>query len=122
MNEQFETITVAEVVERDRAKVFSKFETRMLIAIEVARRDAVRKGGDEAIAITGDQQVNALFCQVVNEAAGVSLHWRMLEQLFAKKGEFPKGEDFVRENSEQAKQQAKNWFLQLVAQLFSATR
>jgi hypothetical protein len=116
MNEQFyKTITVAEAVELERANVLRKFETRMLIAIEVARRDAVRKGHDQLRAIGGDQQVNGLFCQVVNESAHAGLMWQMLEQ-FGKK-EFPKAEDFVRENIQQATKQAGNWLVRLVTQL-----
>jgi hypothetical protein len=49
--------------------VFNKYETRLMIAIEGAPRDAIRNGRDELKTIQQDEQLLTIFSEVVEAQA-----------------------------------------------------
>jgi hypothetical protein len=68
-------ISPADAAQLERDGVFRRFETRMMVAVESARRDARRNGRNEIDTILGDEQVAALVAEVLDQASHAGLSW-----------------------------------------------
>jgi hypothetical protein len=73
-----EQISPPEASKLESELVFKRFEPRMMIALERARRAAIRNGSDELKAILCDEQVTAMFGEVVAEASRAGLGWTII--------------------------------------------
>jgi hypothetical protein len=71
-------VTLAEALAAERAQALRQYETRLMIAIEQARRAAVRRGLDSravVCAIVLDARVCELYCEAIRAACASGLVW-----------------------------------------------
>ena len=68
-----EYISLTEAVERESELVFKRLEPRMMIAVELARRDAIRNGRDQLETIGRNEQVDAIFREAITEGSRAGL-------------------------------------------------
>jgi hypothetical protein len=115
------SIALTEASELEIKAVISRYEPPMLIAIERARRDAIRNGRDALKTILGDEQVNAIFNEVV-EAVLVAIDRDAAQLAREEDAEaMPVGSRDINSRVQQhcglAKDEAREWFVSLVAHL-----
>jgi hypothetical protein len=113
-------ITLAEAGELETKLVFKKFETRMMLAIEQERRAASRNGHDVLKAIARDEQVAAIFGEVVAEGSRAGLGWFALDRAFnAKSGS---ADEAVREHCKRVREAAGDWLVSIVVRIMPGYR
>jgi hypothetical protein len=114
-----EYISLTEAVERESELVFKRLEPRMMIAVELARRDAIRNGRDQLETIGRNEQVDAIFREAITEGSRAGLGWIALDSAFNAPGS---GVERVREHCERTREKAKRWFVSIVARLVPGLR
>jgi hypothetical protein len=90
----------------------------MMIAVERARRDAIRNGCDQLETITCDEQVGAIFREAITEGSRAGLFWMALDSA-SKPGS---ADNRVGEHCEHTRKAAQDWFASIVVRLVPGLR
>jgi hypothetical protein len=123
-----EQINLSEASEREIEAVLRKCEMRMMIAIERARRDAIRTGRDELKAIQQDEQLLTIFSEVVEAGSRAGLGWLALASVFTRiKGSGFEGEageinSRIQQHCALAREKANDWLVSIVARACPCVR
>jgi len=111
MTELGQAISSSEASKRESELVFQKFEPRVMIAVERARRGAIRNGNDELKAILHDEQVTAIFGEVVAEASRAGLGRTIILDSI---GNGPDAVERAREHCKRVREAANHWLASIV--------
>jgi hypothetical protein len=115
-----EQISLSEASNLESNLVLRKLETRMMIAVERAQRDAIRNGRDALEAVACDEQVAAIFGEAITEASRAGLGWMALDRAFSPKS--GSADEAVREHCERTREAAKHWLGSIVVRLVPGLR
>jgi hypothetical protein len=114
-----EQISFSEASKIESERVLKRFETRMMIAVEQARRDAIRNGRNELKTIQRDEQVAAIFGEVIAESSRAGLFWIVLDSGGSNPGS---ATERAKEHCKRASETAADWLASIVVRLVPGLR
>jgi hypothetical protein len=106
-----EQISLPEASKLEYELVFQRFEPRMMIAVERARRASILNGSDALKAILHDEQVTAIFGEVVAEASRAGLGRTIILDSI---GNGPDVVQRAREHCKRVREAANDWLSSIV--------
>jgi hypothetical protein len=121
-------MTPLEASELEIERALRKLETRMMVAVEGSRRDAVRNGCDQLRTIAQDQQVLATFKEAIEKSSRAGVGWLAIASAFTRvKGAGFEGEAAnidlrIQQHCAVARAKADDWLLSIVVRLGAGVR
>jgi hypothetical protein len=121
-------ISFLEASELEIDRVLRKYEVRTMIAIEGARRDAIRNGRNEINTIQQDEQLLTMLKEIVEAASRAGIGWLAIARAFTR----TKGSAFeneatdidsrIQQHRALARAKTGDWLISLVVRLVPGVR